>query len=46
MKNKKSLIGDKPYFYKLSAVEGFDINTTQDFEFGEFLFNKEIQGVH
>ena len=46
MKNKKTLIGDKPYFYKLSAVEGFDINTVQDFEFGEFLFNKEFRNEH
>tara|TARA_A100001011_G_C14265493_1_gene824470 strand:- start:107 stop:781 length:675 start_codon:yes stop_codon:yes gene_type:complete len=46
MKKKKSLIGDKPYFYKLSAVEGFDINTVQDFEFGEFLFNKEFRNEH
>ena len=44
MKKKKSLIGDRPFFYKLSAVEGFDINTNQDFEFGEFLFNKETKG--
>ena len=46
MKNKKTLIGDKPYFYKLSPVEGFDINTVQDFEFGEFLFNKEFRNEH
>ena len=43
MKKKKSLIGDRPFFYKLSAVEGFDINTNLDFEFGEFLFNKETK---
>lgn len=41
MKKKSSLIGNKPYFYKLKAEEGLDINTNNDFEFAEFLFNKK-----
>jgi len=41
MKKKASLIGDKPYFYKLKDDEGTDINTNNDFEFSEFLFNKK-----
>ena len=41
MKKKKSLIGDKPYFYKLNNEEGLDINTNNDFKFAEFLFNKK-----
>ena len=41
MKKKASLIGDKPYFYKLKDDEGTDINTNNDFEFAEFLFNKK-----
>jgi CMP-N-acetylneuraminic acid synthetase len=41
MKKKASLIGDKPYFYKLKDDEGTDINTNNDFEFAEFLFKKK-----
>ena len=41
VKKKKSLIGDKPYFYKLNNEEGLDINTNNDFKFAEFLFNKK-----
>lgn len=40
MANKKSLIGNNPFFYKISAEEGYDINTTLDFEFAEYLFKK------
>ena len=45
MKKKASLIGDKPYFYKLKDDEGTDINTNNDFEFAEFLFNKKHANI-
>ena len=41
MKNKKSLIGKKPFFYELSQEESFDINTPTDFEVAEILFKKK-----
>jgi CMP-N-acetylneuraminic acid synthetase len=41
MKKKESLIGDKPYFYKLKDEEGLDINTNNDFKFAEFIFNQK-----
>ena len=34
----KTLIGKKPYFYKLDEVEGYDINTPLEFNFAEHLF--------
>jgi CMP-N-acetylneuraminic acid synthetase len=37
---KKSVIGDKPYFFRLDQVEGFDIDTPFDFEFAEYLHKK------
>ena len=40
MSEKKSLVGDNPFFYKISATEGYDINTNLDFEFAEYLFRK------
>ena len=45
MKRKASLIGDKPYFYKLKNDEGTDINTNNDFEFAEFLFKKKHTNI-
>ncbi len=42
MYKKKSLVGDKPYFIKLNAVEGFDINTPLEFQFAEHLFKKKV----
>ena len=39
MYKTKTLIGKKPYFFKLSQVEGFDVNTPLEFSFAEFLFN-------
>ena len=43
MFKKKSLIGNKPFFYKLDDIEGFDINTNYEFEFAEYLFKKYSQ---
>jgi N-acylneuraminate cytidylyltransferase len=40
MSKKKSLLGDKPYYFKLSELEGFDINTKLEFEYAQFLFKK------
>jgi CMP-N,N'-diacetyllegionaminic acid synthase len=34
----KTLVGKKPYFYKLDEVEGYDINTPLEFQFAEYLF--------
>tara|TARA_B100000780_G_C20879115_1_gene349713 strand:- start:10 stop:666 length:657 start_codon:yes stop_codon:yes gene_type:complete len=34
----KTLVGEKPYFYKLDEVEGYDINTPLEFQFAEHLF--------
>ena len=38
MKNNKTVIGDKPFFYKLDQFEGHDINTEYEFKFAEYLF--------
>ena len=40
MFKKKSLIGNKPFFYKLKDEEGFDINTNLEFSYAEFLFDQ------
>lgn len=40
MYERKSLIGDNPFFYKLDPIEGYDINTNIEFEFAEYLFKK------
>lgn len=37
MYHKKSVIGDRPYFFKLDQIEGFDIDTPFEFEFAEYL---------
>ena len=41
MAQKKSLIGDNPFFFNLDTEEGYDINTKLDFEFAEYLFKKD-----
>lgn len=38
MEKKKTLIGNKPLFYKLDQIEGHDINTAYEFEFAKYLF--------
>lgn len=40
MAKNKSLIGHKPFFYKLSEIEGFDINTKLEFKLAENLYMK------
>lgn len=40
MKKKKTIIGTKPFFFKLEQVEGHDINTEYEFEFAKYLFKK------
>lgn len=39
MYKTKTLIGKKPYFFKLNQTEGYDINTPLEFSFAEHLFN-------
>ena len=38
MEKKKTLIGNRPLFFKLDQVEGHDINTEYEFEFAKYLF--------
>ncbi len=40
MFKKKSVVGDKPFFFMLDEIEGFDIDTSYDFEFAEYLHKK------
>ena len=40
MKEKKSLIGNKPYFFKLSQTESFDINTNMTLKWQKFYIKK------
>ena len=40
MKERQSLIGNNPYFYKIDQTESFDINTSHDFQVAELLFKK------
>ena len=39
MYKTKTLVGKKPYFFKLNQIEGYDINTPLEFSFAEHLFN-------
>jgi len=39
MSSSRSLIGKKPYLFKLDEREGLDINSEHEFSFAEFLFN-------
>ena len=41
MSSGKSLIGKKPYLYKLNEIEGLDINTEYEFSFAEFLYKNK-----
>lgn len=40
MKIRKNLLGEKPIFYMLDEVEGFDIDTKHQFDYGQFLHKK------
>tara|TARA_B110000027_G_C15918000_1_gene211366 strand:- start:209 stop:553 length:345 start_codon:yes stop_codon:yes gene_type:complete len=41
MQKTKTLIGKKPYFFKLNQIEGYDINTPLEFSFAEHLFKNK-----
>lgn len=43
MLKARSYIGEKPFFYPVSQEEALDIDTELDFEFAEFLFQKQLQ---
>jgi len=41
MSSGKSLIGKKPYLFKLNEIESLDINSEYEFSFAEFLFKRQ-----
>mgnify|MGYP001460537140 CR=1 FL=1 len=41
LSTKKTLIGNRPFFYKLNQIEGHDINTKYEFEFAKYLFKNK-----
>ncbi len=41
MYKNKTLLGKKPYFFKLNEIEGYDINTPIEFSFAEHLFKNK-----
>ena len=43
MIKNKSIIGRRPYLYRLDELESVDIDTEIDFKFAEFLFNKQTK---
>ena len=40
MSSNRTLIGKKPFLYKLNEIEGLDINSEFEFSFANFLFKK------
>ena len=40
MSSMKSLVGKKPFLYKLDETEGLDINSKHEFLFANFLYKK------
>ena len=36
----KSVIGNRPYFFKVNDIEGLDVDNPVDFEIAEYLFKK------
>ena len=40
MSSKKSLVGKKPFLFKLNETESLDINSKHEFSYAEFLFKK------
>ncbi len=42
MIEKKNVLGDKPFFYKVSEIEGMDVDNPIDFEIAEFLYKKKL----
>ena len=44
MNSQRSLLGNKPYLFKLDEIEGFDINTEFEFSYAEQLFKNFNNG--
>ncbi len=44
MKERKDLLGYKPFFYELNKYESIDIDDEVDFEFAEFMYKKYRMG--
>ena len=44
MLTKRDVVGEKPYFFEISALESVDIDTELDFEIAEFLYKKYYIG--
>ena len=40
-RKKKNRIGNNPYFYNLSRLEGIDIDELEDFYFAEYIFKNK-----
>ena len=38
MFKRKSILGEKPFLFKVNEIEGIDINTHMEFMFAEYLF--------
>ena len=45
MIKRKNVVGDKPYFYKLSEIESVDIDTPVEFDFAEFIYNNKLKNT-
>ena len=44
MIKRKNVVGDKPFFLKLSEIESIDIDTPVEFEFAEYIYKNKIKG--
>ncbi len=45
MSKNKTLIGFKPYLYKLDEVEGLDINSQHEFNYANYLFKLKLNKI-
>ena len=43
MIKRKNVVGDKPFFLKLSEIESIDIDTPVEFEFAEYIYKNKIK---
>jgi CMP-N-acetylneuraminic acid synthetase len=43
MIEKKNVLGNKPFFFKIDEIEGIDVDNPIDFEIAEFLYKKKFK---